>query len=1077
MLNAFGLVDRRKITLFCALAIMAILTMQLVAATAWTADSANQGPSVVILQLSDDADTDWAVADLIDRLSIFVDDDPYIADRLVVRKTSDPTVAVNLYQSVVVYMSHGGPFGIVTGNRLTSWKTMADIVTESSAKMHLFAACDSRNIINYGSEDSGKKLYTVPGARPAEVTNVEITSTVMLALGFDAQVVEEYRISELTAAKALVQSGRSVHIMDFEQIILSEIEAIDASYSDTYTSSYRVYRKAVEEILTDDAGFIALPDELKYSLWFYYSFYTDYAGVPYQRLLDTCYVTYTKNYYYEAWWIEDPAPPLGDPPPLPPDPNVYSSEYMEVAAMSPGHWEYGPDVFTGGTYAGFVIYEGDPFWWEEVIVNVTASGPALDAEGKTVLDSMSLSQDIPRGFYVQQQKVDEVWQSPVVGRNPGRTGGLWTDPAVKADYEYDPTCPSLPGTSGSSGDVDSTGEFMYFDSIPTGSGWHGPSFVRTLPSYFQLRDFGSFSANLSLVHDGTNSRRGIASVSLLDEAMNLVATLGVRDTWGSHQWQEFFVNYYYAGGGYESHVSYIYPGETTGIVTIWFNPMVGIYVDVPSDIGQFLVPKGALDLDRLIKYVAVQSYRYGSAPEHDERIYNVRLSYAGSEYTVFEDNCNDMDEFHRDLAFSNGVLEVPDGESYMTWTSIDSGSGWHGPQYVHTLDRPFRLYQLSEFSVLGELIQGSAAQMGITSVALLDNYGETIMAIEWGDDISGWNDGWFRAVFYPENGGQYTRTLWYGEDSHAVTISLWWDPATGQGSIYTSSSDVPYNYLLHAVYNATRVVQSMVIEGLRYSNKPLLEMRIHDILLETDLTRHDPNNPTYPPPSGDPEQGMEFDGTEQGLSPRTQADVDSHLSDAAEEVETEWTGPWPLLHFLVVTQAIFHMAVDLLGETVVYESDSMGLNEEDFGNAKQVWAFMGEIALWIYALIMICAVAEKIPTGWFGIVAVVGFMGITLGLAWIHSHLLVDNGIWTAGAAAWFFLVLGISCFCIAAGLKTIGGVGATVILKALAFAMKTTFEVIKAAIQFTVWSKSVFVILGVLFSCIYYPHFYNYGG
>ncbi|NHI83923.1 MAG: hypothetical protein EAX81_06450 [Candidatus Thorarchaeota archaeon] len=278
-----------------------------------------------------------------------------------------------------------------------------------------------------------------------------------------------------------------------------------------------------------------------------------------------------------------------------------------------------------------------------------------------------------------------------------------------------------------------------------------------------------------------------------------------------------------------------------------------------------------------------------------------------------------------------------------------------------------------------------------------------------------------------------------------------------------------------------RVPFELIIKNARgmnclYSRYTQLYIRLHDILLEVDLSRHDPNHPDDPPLSGDPEEGNDFDGTEQGFSPRTQAEVDTHLSDATEEVETEWTGPWPLLHFLVVTQTIFHMAVDLLGDTVVYESDSMGLNEDDFINAMWIGAFMAGIYGWIYALILACAIAEKIPTGWGEIAVVVGVMAITLGLAWWNAHLLVDNGIWAAGAAAWFFLTLGISCLCIAAGLKTIGGIGATAILKTLAWAMKTTFEAIKAAIQFTKWSRFVFVLLFVVFVTIYAPHFYNYG-
>jgi hypothetical protein len=232
--------DRRKIVMICALAVTLVLGTQLLAVTAWTADAANQGPGIVILQLSEDSDAKWAVDDLVDRLSEFISDDLFFPNRIRVVRTDDPHEAEKLDGQIVIYVSHGGPLGIVTGRYITSWKTMGHIVTESNAIMHLFTACASRNIIRYGNEDSGKKLYTVPGARPAEVTNIEVVTTVMLALGLDANSVEDYRTAELTKAKEIVQSGQSVHIMDFEQIILDEIEYIDDHYSDTHEHSPRV---------------------------------------------------------------------------------------------------------------------------------------------------------------------------------------------------------------------------------------------------------------------------------------------------------------------------------------------------------------------------------------------------------------------------------------------------------------------------------------------------------------------------------------------------------------------------------------------------------------------------------------------------------------------------------------------------------------------------------------------------------------------------------------------------------------------------------------------------------------------
>ncbi|MDF1539088.1 MAG: hypothetical protein P1Q69_09300, partial [Candidatus Thorarchaeota archaeon] len=137
-------IHRRHALLLSAFLVSILLGIQLVAATAWTADAANEGPGIVILQMSNDPDTDWAVKDLQQRLSEFIVDDPFFVDRVRVVQTSDPFMAMELDGEIVVYASHGGPLGLVTGKRLTSWKTMADIVSDSGALMHLFLACDSK---------------------------------------------------------------------------------------------------------------------------------------------------------------------------------------------------------------------------------------------------------------------------------------------------------------------------------------------------------------------------------------------------------------------------------------------------------------------------------------------------------------------------------------------------------------------------------------------------------------------------------------------------------------------------------------------------------------------------------------------------------------------------------------------------------------------------------------------------------------------------------------------------------------------------------------------------------------------
>ena len=39
-------------------------------------------------------------------------------------------------------------------------------------------------------------------------------------------------------------------------------------------------------------------------------------------------------------------------------------------------------------------------------------------------------------------------------------------------------------------------------------------------------------------------------------------------------------------------------------------------------------------------------------------------------------------------------------------------------------------------------------------------------------------EGWLQAVFYPQNGGEDHRLLWYDRISHLSEVKLWWAPAS-----------------------------------------------------------------------------------------------------------------------------------------------------------------------------------------------------------------------------------------------------------------------------------------------------------
>ena len=263
----------------------------------------------------------------------------------------------------------------------------------------------------------------------------------------------------------------------------------------------------------------------------------------------------------------------------------------------------------------------------------------------------------------------------------------------------------------------------------------------------------------------------------------------------------------------------------------------------------------------------------------------------------------------------------------MTWSSIATGSGWHGPCYVHVLDRPFRLYQLSEFSVTGELRQ-SYHTMGKTYVALYDENMQRVMMILFGDSWYSSSKGYFNVYFYPQGGSSSYRSSGYIYSSFRKTGRLWWDEYDGspQGAIFASIDGQGSSYPLASVINASRVIKYVAILGYRAYSYPLVEMRVHDIRVVADLNRHNPN-------AQDPDEPVAYDGTAGAQNDCAGAEAARYSDEVQNDVETYWTGPWPEVHVVAhrvdsdESQFHIHVKSDLLGnwEIVELSANTFGL--------------------------------------------------------------------------------------------------------------------------------------------------------
>ncbi|NHJ15124.1 MAG: hypothetical protein EAX95_15685 [Candidatus Thorarchaeota archaeon] len=109
-----------------------------------------------------------------------------------------------------------------------------------------------------------------------------------------------------------------------------------------------------------------------------------------------------------------------------------------------------------------------------------------------------------------------------------------------------------------------------------------------------------------------------------------------------------------------------------------------------------------------------------------------------------------------------------------------------------------------------------------------------------------------------------------------------------------------------------------MIEGLRYGSNPLLEMRIQDIVLETDLNRQCPTgkNP-------DTRVGEQYQASGQDI-----VTFDNLMDEAAEAATANWLEQlWPTIliscsqQWNVATYIIITLTIDLLGQVNVAESN------------------------------------------------------------------------------------------------------------------------------------------------------------
>jgi len=189
-----------------------------------------------------------------------------------------------------------------------------------------------------------------------------------------------------------------------------------------------------------------------------------------------------------------------------------------------------------------------------------------------------------------------------------------------------------------------------------------------------------------------------------------------------------------------------------------------------------------------------------------------------------------------------------------------------------------------------------------------------------------------------------------------------------------------------------------VLLGYRYSYYNLVDMRIHDINVVADLAALDPNAPEP------------CDGSRAGIV--TSTDSNNYDTDATQAalqyLSVTWTGPWPLLHLIVLNPAnlaivLLHITVDLIGNiglvSLIFLEWFLGL----FGVSPDAIAYilgliyfvLDAAAIWAIGLAFNSMVAAYMAFDATGALLVAGVATglyiLTIALTYVFSNAVADQ--------------------------------------------------------------------------------------
>ncbi len=324
-------------------------------------------------------------------------------------------------------------------------------------------------------------------------------------------------------------------------------------------------------------------------------------------------------------------------------------------------------------------------------------------------------------------------------------------------------------------------------------------------------------------------------------------------------------------------------------------------------------------------------------------------------------------------------------------------------------------------------------------------------------------------------GAPYSQSSGYIYTSFQKTAKVWWDPwQGGDGAIYSSIDGSGSGYPIAEVNNSSRVIKYVVTLGQRASSYTLVDVRVHDINVVADLSRHDPTAP-------DTDEPVDYDGTIKGTAtPEPEATFQTDLDKVNAELQLYWTGPWPELHFVrerppdcqhPEVEPSFHGKRDLLDQVTVLQFDTGSEWTDD--DDREFWGeALEELAPFILftSFLAACLLAIRFieGTAGLGFISGAGAFAVAMWVCAIVS-LRISVDAWLAsgakglGWAAWVYFLLGMGCLGTLFGLPALAWLGAVVVSLVFPPAIWFIWEMAQATVIGSLAIRIVLLVTGLL--------------